>query len=59
MEEFKVKYLFLIDMKLELVEVVEGELVKFMVKVSGYLRLRVIWWVNGIMIMIVSILYNC
>lgn len=37
MEEFKVKYLFLIDMKLELVEVVEGELVKFMVKVSGYL----------------------
>lgn len=59
MEEFKVKYLFLIDMKLELVEVVEGELVKFMVKVSGYLRFRVIWWVNGIMIMIVSILYNC
>lgn len=59
MEEFKVKYLFLIDMKLELVEVVEGELVKFMVKVSGYLWFRVIWWVNGIMIMIVSILYNC
>lgn len=59
MEEFKVKYLFLIDMKLELVEVVVGELVKFMVKVSGYLRFRVIWWVNGIMIMIVSILYNC
>lgn len=59
MEEFKVKYLFLIDMKLELVEVVEGELVKFMVKVSGYLWFCVIWWVNGIMIMIVSILYNC
>lgn len=42
-------------MKPEPVEVAEGEPAKFMVKVSGYPRPRVTWWVNGTMIMTVSI----
>lgn len=59
MEEPKVKYPPSIDMKPEPVEVAEGEPAKFMVKVSGYPRPRVTWWVNGTMIMTVSTLYNC
>lgn len=55
MEESKTKYPPSIDMKPEPVEVAEGEPAKFMVKVSGYPRPRVTWWVNGTMIMTVSI----
>lgn len=43
-----------IDLKPEPVETGEGEVAKFMVKVSGYPRPRVNWWVNGTVIMGVS-----
>jgi len=44
-----------IDLKPEPVETAEGEPAKFMVKVSGYPRPRVTWWVNETQIMAVSI----
>ncbi|XP_060064415.1 titin-like, partial [Ylistrum balloti] len=40
-----------IDLKPEPVETGEGEVAKFMIKVSGYPRPRVNWWVNGTVIM--------
>ncbi|KAK3083422.1 hypothetical protein FSP39_022269 [Pinctada imbricata] len=51
MEEPKVKSPPSIDLKPEPVETAEGEPAKFMVKVSGYPRPRVTWWVNGTLIM--------
>lgn len=44
-----------IDLKPEPVEVGEGDQAKFMVKVSGYPRPRVTWWVNETQIVAVSI----
>ena len=49
-EEPKVKTVPFIDMKPEPVEVEEGKPAKFMVKVSGYPRPRVNWFVNGCLV---------
>ena len=43
-----------IDLKPDPVEVQEGEPAKFMVKVSGYPRPRVNWYVNGSLCVTVS-----
>ena len=53
-EEPKVKTVPFIDMKPEPVEVEEGKPAKFMVKVSGYPRPRVNWFVNGYLVVGVS-----
>ena len=46
------------DLKPEPVETGEGEPAKFLVKVSGFPRPRVSWWVNGSLIVGVSIAMN-
>lgn len=43
-----------INLKPEPIETTEGETAKFLVKVDGYPRPRVCWWVNGSMIVGVS-----
>lgn len=48
-----------IDLKPEPADVPEGECAKFMVKVSGYPRPRIVWWVNGTMIVGVSVFVFC
>lgn len=45
------------DMLPEVVQVEEGETAKFMVKVSGNPRPRVTWWLNGTIVVNVSIVY--
>ena len=55
-EEPKVKTVPFIDMKPEPVEVEEGKPAKFMVKVSGFPRPRVNWFVNGSLVVGVSTL---
>ncbi|CAG5126018.1 unnamed protein product, partial [Candidula unifasciata] len=49
-EEPKIKSPPSIDLKPEPVETEEGEPAKFLVKVSGYPRPRVSWWINGSLI---------
>ena len=44
------------DLLPEVVQVEEGETAKFMVKVSGNPRPRVTWWLNGTIVVNVSIL---
>lgn len=53
-EEPKVKSPPSIDLQPEPIEVQEGESAKFLVKVSGYPRPRVNWFVNGSLIVGVS-----
>lgn len=43
-----------IDLKPEPVETGEGEPAKFLVKVGGYPRPRVTWWINGSLVVSVS-----
>lgn len=53
-EEPQIKTPPSIDLKPEPVETGEGEPAKFLVKVSGYPRPRVNWWINGSLIVGVS-----
>ena len=46
------------DLKPEPVQVEEGETAKFMAKVGGHPRPRLTWWVNGSMIIAVSLHLN-
>ncbi len=42
------------DLTPEAVQVEEGDTAKFMVKVNGYPRPRLTWWVNGAIVINVS-----
>ena len=54
LEEPQVRSPPVFDLKVEPVETGEGEPAKFLVKVGGFPRPRVSWWINGSLVVSVS-----